>query len=166
MYMKKTWVIIGGIVVVIAAAMTYLLLTSNKVNSPKDTTQASDAPAQIGNQAQSPQQTETPIAAQPGTYVDYDAESFAKTTGRRVLFFHAPWCPQCRELEQSIKEGKIPAGVTIFKTDFETSIDLRKKYDVGIQTTLIEVGVNGDSVNKYVAYYSPTLQAVIAGMKL
>lgn len=164
--MKKTWVIIGGIVLVIAAAMTYLLLTSNKASSPKDANQASDSPAQIGEQAPSPQQTDTPIAAQPGTYVDYNAETFAKTAGRRVLFFHAPWCPQCRELEQSIKEGKIPAGVTIFKTDFDTSLDLRSKYGVTMQTTLIEVGVNGDSVNKYVAYYSPTLQAVVAGMKL
>lgn len=164
--MKKTWVIIGGIVLVIAAAMTYLLLTSNKVSSPKDADQASDMPAQIGEQAPSPQQTETPIAAQPGAYVDYDAESFAKTTGRRVLFFHAPWCPQCRELEQSIKEGKIPAEVTIFKVDYDTNYDLRTKYGVTMQTTLVEVGTNGDKVNEYVAYHSPTLQAVVVGMKL
>ena len=151
---------------VIAAAMTYLLLTGNKASSPKDSNQASDSPAQIGEQAPAPQQTETPVAQAPGTYMDYDATTFSKTTGRRVLFFHAPWCPQCRALEQSIKEGKIPAGVTIFKTDYDTSLDLRGKYGVTMQTTLIEVGVNGDSVNKYVAYYSPTLQAVVAGMKL
>lgn len=164
--MKKTWVIIGGIVLVIAAAFVYLLLTNNKVSSPKDSSQANDAPAQIGEQAPSPQQTETPVATQAGTYIDYDADTFAKTTGRRVLFFHAPWCPQCRELEKSIQEGKIPSGVTIFKTDYDTSLDLRGKYGVAMQTTLVEVGVHGDAVNKYVAYYAPTLQAVITGMKL
>lgn len=164
--MKKAWMIIGGIVLVIAAAMVYLLLTSNKANSPKDSNQATDLPAQTSEQTPQPQQqVETPTA-QPGAYVDYNAETFAKTSGRRVLFFHAPWCPQCRALEQSIKEGKIPDGVTIFKTDYDTSVDLRQKYDVSLQTTLVEVGANGDAVNKYVAYNSPTLQAVITGLKL
>lgn len=124
-------------------------------------------PAQTSEQTPAPrQQAETPVTAQPGTYVDYNAEVFAKTEGRRVMFFHAPWCPQCRALEQSIKEGKIPAGVTIFKVDYDTNYDLRTKYGVTMQTTLVEVGANGDKVNEYVAYHSPTLEAVIKGLKL
>lgn len=165
MYMKKTWLIIGGVVLVIAAAFVYLLLTSNKVSSPKDSNQASDLPAQTNQQEPAPQQTETPVA-QPGAYANYNAEAFAKTAGRRVLFFHAPWCPQCRALEQSIKDGKIPDGVTIFKVDYDTNHELRTKYGVTIQTTLVEVGTNGDKVNAYVAYNSPTLQSVITGLKL
>lgn len=164
--MRKTWIVIGIIVIVIGGAMAYLLLSGSPSSQPAstDTGQASDLPAGPNPESQIPNTQQSP--ATPGTYTSYNQEVFAKTTGRRVLFFYAAWCPQCRALEQSIQSGTIPSGVTIFKVDYDTSVDLRQKYGVSLQTTLVEIGVHGNEVGKYVAYDTPTLEAVIKGLKL
>ena len=96
----------------------------------------------------------------PGKYADYSASSFASTGGTRIIFFHASWCPQCRQLDASIKAGKVPDNVTIFKTDYDSNQTLRQKYGVTIQTTVVLVDANGNLVKKYVAYENPTLKSV------
>ncbi|MDQ5944572.1 MAG: hypothetical protein QG658_641 [Patescibacteria group bacterium] len=96
-----------------------------------------------------------------GQYIDYSEDSISSTSGTKVLFFHAPWCPQCRELDASIKNGTIPAGVTIIKVDYDTSQALRQKYGVTTQTTLVRVDDSGNIVKKYVAYNDPSLEALI-----
>lgn len=161
--MKKTWVIIGGVVLVIVAAFAYLLLSGNKASSPS-ANQASDLPARAEDQPAN-QQAEAP---QPGTYKAFEGGDFEQASGktRRVIFFHAPWCPQCRELDQSITAGKIPSGVTIYKLDYDTSHYYRNLYGVTQQTTFVEVDANGKLVNKYNAYYTTTLEAVVKGLKL
>ncbi len=96
-----------------------------------------------------------------GSYVDYDAETFAKLSdSTRILFFHASWCPQCRALDESLKEADIPEGVTVFKVDYDKNQDLRQKYGVTIQTTLVRVDSTGGKVKSYVAYESPTFSSV------
>jgi len=156
--MKKTWVLIVGIVLVIVAAITYVAVSGGRVSSPVGNT---SVPA-----ADKKPTSETAPPAQPGSYIAYNADAFAKAVGRRVIFFHAPWCPQCRELEKTIQEGVIPAGVTIFKADFDTSTDLRTTYGVTMQTTMVEVDQQARVVKKFVAYYSPTLAAVIKELEL
>lgn len=161
--MKKTWIIIIGVLAVIAAAVAYLMLTSDKVSSPQDTAVTSTTPqttitTPTGQQAPTPQP--------PGTYVTYDAEVVAKDSGRKVLFFHAPWCPQCRALEQSIKADTIPSGVTIYKTDFDSFLALRQKYGVTRQTTFVEIDAQGKEVGEFYAYYDTTLDAVVKGLGL
>lgn len=99
-------------------------------------------------------------SSQPGTYVDYSDSVIASTEGTKILFFHAPWCPQCRALEASIKSSQIPSNVTIIKVDYDTHQTLRQKYGVTIQTTLVKVDDNGSLVKKYVAYDEPTFTAV------
>jgi len=100
----------------------------------------------------------------PGEYVDYDAEVLASTIGRRVLFFHAPWCPQCNDLDKSIKNGVIPDGVTIFKTDYDSNQELRQQYGVTLQTTLVLLDDQGNLAKKYVSYEEPNLEAVIKNL--
>lgn len=103
-------------------------------------------------------------SSQPGTYVDYSDSVIAATNGTKILFFHASWCPQCRELDADIKAKTVPNGVTIIKTDYDTNQALRQKYGVTIQTTLVRIDDNGNLVEKYVAYESPTLAAVVANL--
>lgn len=95
-----------------------------------------------------------------GTYIDYSPDAIAKTSGTKILFFHAPWCPQCRALDADIKAKGVPAGVTIIKTDYDSNQTLRQKYGVTIQTTLVEVDDNGNLIEKYVAYDEPTIDSV------
>lgn len=95
-----------------------------------------------------------------GSYIDYSETAVSTTSGTKILFFHASWCPQCRALDTSIKTGTIPSGVTIIKTDYDTNQELRKKYGVTIQTTLVKIAADGSLIKKYTAYDTPTLQAV------
>lgn len=107
---------------------------------------------------------ETPVASQAtentGVYVDYQADIIAQTMGKKVLFFYAPWCSQCRSIEAGIKEQGVPAGLTIIKVDYDSNQDLRKKYGVTLQTTFVKVDDNGENLGLYVAYDEPTFDAV------
>ncbi|MEX2007054.1 MAG: thioredoxin family protein [Candidatus Saccharimonadales bacterium] len=99
-----------------------------------------------------------PISASQAQYVEYSDDVIAQTAGTKILFFHASWCPQCRQLERSILSGTIPNGVTVIKVDYDSNQELRQKYGVTIQTTLVKVDDNGNLVEKYVAYDEPTLE--------
>lgn len=108
-----------------------------------------------------PEPTEPPATGQAiGSYTEYSDEKVTATSGTKILFFHAPWCPQCRTLETSIETGPIPEGVTIFKVDYDSNQELRQRYGVTIQTTLVRIDDNGNLVEKYVAYSEPTLNSV------
>lgn len=155
----STLIIILGIIVVVVGAMLYLLLRPQQPTVSEDTTTSQ----QTNNE-----ETTTPetLESQPGKYETYTEGVFAQTEGRRILFFYAPWCPQCRALDASIQEGTVPRGIAIFKTDYDSHQELRQKYGVTIQTTLVEVDENGNEVKKYVAYDDPTFEAVKAAMEL
>jgi len=103
-------------------------------------------------------------ASQPGQYVEYSPELVAETPGDKLLFFHADWCSQCVSLEGDIEASGVPDGVTIFKVDYDSNQDLRQKYGVTIQTTLVKVDDNGDEIDSYVAYEDPTFDNVSAAL--
>lgn len=100
--------------------------------------------------------------ASAGAYVDYSEGIVAKTIGTKVLFFHASWCPNCRALEKDIIAGPIPADLTIIKVDFDNSTDLRQKYGVTLQTTVVYVDDNGAELGKKVLTDDPSLDALVA----
>ncbi len=96
--------------------------------------------------------TKTPSA---GIYKAYSEESVVDANyDRSLVFFHAPWCPQCRAFEQSINAGSIPAGTQILKADYDSSTDLKKKYGVTLQTTFVQVDKSGNQLKKWVGYTS------------
>jgi thiol-disulfide isomerase/thioredoxin len=103
----------------------------------------------------------TPGAA-AGAYVEYADGIVAKTAGTKVLFFHASWCPNCRALEKDINASAIPAGLTIIKVDFDNSLDLRQKYGVTLQTTVVYVDDDGSELGKKVLSEDPSLDALVA----
>jgi thiol-disulfide isomerase/thioredoxin len=107
---------------------------------------------------------DTVAVAGGGSYIDYSDTAIADAEGRVLLFFHAPWCPQCRAIESDIEATGVPAGVTVIKVDFDTHQDLRQKYGVTLQTTFVEVDASGDAVQSYVAYDDPRFAAVVDAM--
>jgi thiol-disulfide isomerase/thioredoxin len=154
---KKFTLISIGIAAVIIAAVIYVMMRPDG-DMTAQYQEPSPPPAQ-----ETPAQ---PAQAQPGAYVAYNTETVASTSGRKILFFHAPWCPQCRALEKSINEGTIPSGVTIFKTDYDSNHELRLKYGVPRQTALVEIDDNGQLIQRHEAYANPSLSAVITAMEL
>jgi thiol-disulfide isomerase/thioredoxin len=97
-----------------------------------------------------------------GAYVDYSTDVIAETAGDKVLFFHAPWCPNCRELESDIETSGVPAGLTIIKVDYDSEVALRQKYGVTLQTTVVYVDDDGDKLSSAVLYDDPSLEALVA----
>ena len=87
------------------------------------------------------------------TLADYNADPSKYSDSKKVYFFHASWCPICKGIESEINAdpSKIPAGVTLIKTDFDDETDLRQKYGITTQYTFVEFNENGDELNKFSA---------------
>jgi len=86
-----------------------------------------------------------------GTFEPYSADKLALAqNGTVVLFFHAQWCPSCRGLEDDINAqlGDIPTNVHILKLDYDTETELKRKYGVVRQHTLVVVDANGNEIKK------------------
>ncbi len=121
--------------------------------------QPSGATGQSSSQSPAASETPTDQTTSSGQYLTYRGD-LTIGTGRRLLFFHAPWCPQCRALEASIQAEGVPEGVTIIKVDYDSNQALRQRYGVTIQTTLVEIDATGELVDRYVAYEEPSIGAV------
>lgn len=156
---RKLLGIVAIIIVAIGVGFAYLL-SQDKTTESLKVTQKQDAKPKP--------QTTSPAGERPvetaGMYKEYGEAAIAETSGTKILFFHASWCPQCRQLESDIKKGKIPDGVTIFKVDYDNSQKLRQKYGVTLQTTLVKVDDDGNEVKKFVAYDNPSLDALVRNL--
>jgi thiol-disulfide isomerase/thioredoxin len=151
---KKILAIVGLITVIASAAITFSALNKGEMAKESSNT----------NTSNTTDTTPDVPTATTGAYVDYYDGVIADTAGTKILFFHAPWCPQCRALEASIKNDGVPNGVTIIKVDYDSSRNLRQKYGVTIQTTLVRVDDDGNEVKKYVAYDQPNIESVRANL--
>lgn len=156
--MKKPILIVAVVVgLLIAGSFAFLLMQAsednNSVEDSATTTTTETAPPVSSTSAPAGQLV-------PGAYKDYDDEVVASTSGAKVLFFHAPWCPQCRQLDGEIRKGTLPDNTTVFKVDYDTNQSLRQKYGVTLQTTLVKIDDQGNLVAKYVAYEDPTLDSI------
>lgn len=92
------------------------------------------------------------MMAAKASYEMYTPAAFAEAAKkRRVLFFHATWCPTCKvanaDLEKNI--GMLPADVVVFKTDYDTQAELKKKYGITYQHTFVLVDEAGTELMKW-----------------
>ena len=154
-------VIIGIAAAIVAAIIAVMVFASPTAPDAGPTSSPTSGPPAA-------EDTPAPEASAPsdtaGVYVDYSDDAIAQAEGRVLLFFHAPWCPQCRSVESDILAEGVPAGVTIIKVDYDSRQDLRQQYGVTLQTTFVEVDAGGAELQKHVAYDEPHLDAVIAAM--
>lgn len=94
------------------------------------------------------------IQSETATVLDYSEEAFqaAAESGRTILFFHAKWCPTCIALDQELERDitKLPKDLTILRLDFDSELEMRQKYGVTVQHTLVEVDSSGDQINKWI----------------
>ena len=87
-----------------------------------------------------------------GSYETYDSSKLAlANNGDVVLFFHAPWCPTCRALDTELNASlnNIPENLTILKTDYDSETQLKQKYGITYQHTLVQVDANGNLIKKW-----------------
>ena len=155
---KRILIVVATLAVLIVGGVATYALTG--ASEPRALVQA-DETEPAGSPTSVPA---TSVPATSGTYVDYDSSAIANAKGTVLLFFHAPWCQQCRLIESDILAVGVPTGVTIVKVDYDSHQDLRQKYGVTLQTTFVEVDSSGTELQKYVAYDDPRLSVVIAEM--
>ncbi len=126
------------------------------VDAPTAAPAPSASPSEPATTA--PAASASPIA---GVYVDYSDGAIEETAGAKVLFFHAPWCPKCRALDEQLLAEGAPDGLTVFKVDFDSRTDLRQRYGVTLQTTVVYVDDAGDPLSVTVLYDDPSIESLI-----
>jgi len=151
---KQYRLVVVVVIALVLASLAYLFFTRPSSAPPP----TPDSPSTISHDLQ--RVRTTPPSESAGTYTPYDPEKVASTKGTKLLFFHAPWCPQCRALEASIDENGVPEGVTIFKVDYDSNQALRQKYGVTIQTTVVKIDDEGNKLDSVVAYDDPSIETV------
>ncbi len=151
--MAKKHVLIAVIIIVIAAVGSFIvtqkpIAESDTTNQPLKTEASLDQPNSVSTR---------------GRYVTYsDIDRASNDYNRTILFFHAPWCPQCRAFDKNISTGNLPDGTQILKVDYDSNQTLRKQYGVTLQTTFVSVEPNGEQIKKWIGYTSNhTLAALL-----
>lgn len=149
--MHKRLVILATVALTALVAGLVIVWRNESVTSPSsgEMSSVADAPIDVTG---------------AGRYVAYSEAALAETQGVRILFFHASWCPQCRALEADIKKQGVPAGTTIFKVDYDNAQNLRRKYGVTLQTTVVKVDQNGNLLSIFTPYQKPTLENALSNL--
>ena len=87
-------------------------------------------------------------------YYNYSEEnlSMASENGKAVLFFSTNWCSTCTELDRELRmeSEKLDDDITVLKLDFDNSPELKNKYAVVVQHTLIQVDTLGNEITRWV----------------
>lgn len=151
--------ILVGIGVTILAVGGYLLFTNLTSDEGKDSntevTEVAEDDAEVAEITEA--ETEEAEGLAEG-YVEYSSENMAAALGtKRVLFFHADWCPTCRAFEQAILEEGVPEGVTILKVDYDSNPDLIQKYGIPVQSYLAFVDDTTELVDSWYTLETETL---------
>lgn len=142
-----------------------MMIKEEETMMPKEDTMMKAAEADMGmkeDKASDDGMMDTSEKMQKGSYEAYAPDKLAlAATGDVVLFFHASWCPSCRGLNADIEANlsALPVDVTLLKVDYDTETELKKKYGVTTQHTLVQVAADGSLIKKWSG--SPTLARLI-----
>ena len=85
-------------------------------------------------------------------YIENSPEKFAQASNKkRVYFFHASWCPTCKVANEefSANPNGIPEDIVLFKTDYDTETELKRKFGITYQHTFVFVDENGKEIKKW-----------------
>ncbi len=158
---KTTGIIIGLIVAGIAVGVAYASMNMGSETMMDEASTMETEKEMMKEDSAMMDDGEKMMKA--GSYDAYAPEKLALAeTGDVVLFFHASWCPSCRGLNADI-EGNlsaIPSDVTILKVDYDTETELKKKYGVTTQHTLVQVAADGTLIKKWSG--SPSLSGLVS----
>jgi thiol-disulfide isomerase/thioredoxin len=156
--MKKVIIVLAIIVFVI------LLATRNK-NTDQDVDVIVDETMQEDVDMIQDESLDMMSETTSGRYEAFANEKLAfANEGDVVLFFRASWCPSCKALDDNIKANlsNIPENLLILDTDYDSSNELKQKYGVTTQHTLVQVDATGEMIQKWSG--GSTLDSIIANL--
>jgi len=97
-----------------------------------------------------------------GSYEAYSADKLAfADEGDVVIFFRASWCPSCKILDEALKASlvDIPESLVILDADYDKETELKQKYGVTTQHTLVQVDSQGEMIQKWAG--GSTLESIV-----
>ena len=89
---KRTVITLGSILILVIAGLAFLIFNPSAKEAMQKNLEASKPT--LTNPPTGVQDSASQDQAE-GKYVDYSADLVASTEGTKLLFFHAPRCPQC-----------------------------------------------------------------------
>lgn len=150
--MKNNLIVVAALLATFGGATA--VLTATKSNRSE---RIAAYTAQIASEATAMKKGSSYIS-----YADFSAQKATYKDAHVVLYFYAPWCPTCRVLDKDVTANvsNLPANTVIVKTDYDSSVSLKKKYGVTYQHTLVQIDANGEKVKKWSG--SPKLKDVVS----
>jgi len=85
----------------------------------------------------------------PGKYINYTENAILNTPGKKILFFHASWCPNCRAADKDLTAAVLPNEITVFKADYDSEDTLKQKYAITSQHTFVQIDDEGNMIKKW-----------------
>ena len=84
-----------------------------------------------------------------GQYVAY-SDGVIGNGQKSVLFFHAPWCPACKQNDEYLSDwyGSEEFPVSVYKVDYDTASELKKKYGITGQDTFVQIDGAGNAITQ------------------
>lgn len=154
-----TYILLALLVIIVIGF--FATQTTNNQSGTNGNRQSNYPPTNtnVDNNEAAEQNTATPS---PDRFKDYDAEQIANSDAEHIiLFFHANWCPSCKALEEDIKanQASIPDNMEIYKVSFDTATELKSRYGVRVQHSLLEINQNGEAESTIL--HSSTLASLV-----
>ncbi len=151
---KNIIIAIIAVVVILLAGGAYISSQSGQEANSRQTQAPEKPEGNVDNSEKTQATDDSGLWAGMGSYEDYSVERVQSEleAGRKVvLFFHAPWCPYCKAANIAFtdNESKIPQGVTVFKTDYDSNTELKQKYGVTYQHTFVQIDSEGKMITKW-----------------
>ena len=127
---------------------------------------ASPVPAERKAKPEPVATTEAPEGVYANTtgYISYETYAAAPdnySASNVVLFYNAYWCSTCKAARDGFEAGlsEMPEDLTIVLVDFDENTEMRKKHDVIVQHTFIQIDSAGKELQRW---YGSTTVAELA----
>lgn len=115
-----------------------------------DKMEVSSYSVQAQNELLNQENKKPEVSYESASYSDYSNTKREQYQGTRpfAIFFHAPWCPICRDIATELNDNLqyYPDGVLILQADYDTETELRSEFSVTRQYWFVIFDAEGNVV--------------------
>lgn len=94
----------------------------------------------------------TQIAPSYFIYSDHLLSQALEEKKKVVLYFHAPWCTTCSSFDDELTKNfaELPSDTVVFRIDYDSASQLKQRYGVTYQHTLVLLDKNGNTMEMWI----------------